>query len=373
MTPPICQRCVMDSSAPDLGLDGAGVCRYCREYEQRRSLWDFPPAEQLRRRESLLHEIRRAGLGHRYDCVMGLSGGVDSSYAVYVARKSGLRPLVVHVDNGWNTELAVMNIENIVRKLELDLVTIVIDWDEFRELQLAHLRAGVVDLELPSDHAIVAGMVKTARRFGARFILTGDNYATEATLPKGWNHRKTDLRNLRAVHDAYTSEGLASFPQISTLGLMLRQKVLGLRYVGLLSYFPYVKAEAIQTLTRELGWRAYGGKHYESIITRFYQGYILPTKFGIDKRRLHFSLLINAGQMTREAALAELARPTYDPDLAASDREFVIKKFRITEAEFEKIMREPPRAHLDFASDEPLLTVLRSASRVRAALTRVLR
>jgi N-acetyl sugar amidotransferase len=304
---------------------------------------------------------------------MGLSGGADSSYALLLAKRLGLRPLAVHVDNGWNSELAVMNIENLVRKLGVDLHTVVIKWNEFRELQLAFLRAGVVDLEMPSDHAIIAGMYQTARKFLVRHVVSGDNTATEVTLPPGWNHRKTDLRNLHAIHDAYTAEPLTSFPRISTMGLLFSQRVLRQVSVPLLSYFPYVKSAAIEELQRDVGWRPYPGKHGESIITRFYQGFILPKKFGFDKRRIHLSRLICSGQYTRDEALADLAKAPYDPEVMQLDREFVIKKFRITEAEFDGIMQGAPHDHSEFGSDEAFLQmafkVTGMVRRLRTALT----
>ncbi len=359
-----CARCVMDESAPDLALDERGLCKYCRDFDRQRSQ-PGQSAEALHQTGlDIVERVKRAGRYRRYDCVMGLSGGADSSYALLLAKRLGLRPLAVHVDNGWNSELAVMNIENLVRKLEVDLHTIVINWDEFRELQLAFLRAGVVDLELPSDHAIIAGMFQTARRFFIRHVLSGDNSATEVTLPPGWNHRKTDLRNLRAIHDAFTTTPLDSFPQLSTLGLLFSQRILSLQSVPLLSYFSYVKSEAIAELQHTIGWRPYPGKHGESIITRYYQGFILPKKFGFDKRRIHLSRLICNGQCTREEALTELEHPPYGPELMQLDREFVIKKFRISEREFDSLMCAAPHDHLEYASEEPALQVAFRASRL---------
>lgn len=352
---PICSRCVMNDSAPKLDIE-LGVCRYCREYDAQTSR--HRASGEFANGDALVERIRQAGKGHRYDCVIGLSGGVDSSYALYLAKELGLRPLAVHVDNGWNSELAVMNIENLVRKLEVDLETIVIKWNEFRELQLAFLRAGVVDLEMPSDHAILAGMAQTARKFHSKYILTGDNSSTEVTLPDGWNHRKTDLTNLKAIHRKFSAESLSSFPQISTVGFLLNSRLLGTSWVPLLSYFPYVKKDAIALLQVKIGWRPYPGKHGESVITRFYQGYILPKKFGFDKRRIHLSRLVCSGQMTRDEALAELLTPPYSPELQALDREFVIKKFRLSEAEFDRLMNEPPHQHREYATDEKLLNVL---------------
>jgi N-acetyl sugar amidotransferase len=365
-----CTRCVMTEADPSVTIDEAGLCSYCRQYDEVLSRPEFDPRTQASHKEALVARIRSRGRGKRYDCVLGLSGGVDSSYAAYIAKRQlGLRPLAVHVDNGWNSELAVKNIENIVRKLDIDLVTEVIDWEEFQKLQLSFFRAGVVDLEMPSDHAIVAAMHHTARRFGISFVVTGDNHATETTLPAGWNHRKTDLVNLRAINAAHERTSLKTFPQMGTLTMLAHQRLLRIEYVGILSYVPYVKTDAIKELEDQLGWRAYGGKHFESIITRFYQGYILPKKFGIDKRRIHFSRLICSGQLTKADAFRELAQPHYDPKLMAEDKEYVCKKLGLSLAEFEAIMAEPPRPHLAFASDQRRLDAALKLNRtVRTSL-----
>lgn len=358
----------MDSSASNLALDGAGICAYCRRWDALAASGHVGVSdEQFRRqRKALLDRVRAAGRGQRYDCVVGLSGGADSSYALHLAVREGLRPLVVHVDNGWNSELAVMNIEALLRGLGVDLYTVLIRWEEFRDLQRAFLDADVVDLEMPSDHAIIAGTIRTALEFGVRYVLSGDNHATETSLPPNWNHRKTDLTNLRAIHDAYTRTPLTSFPMLSSVELFVRRKQVHLE--PFLSLYPYVKSEAIAELTRRYGYRPYVGKHGESIITRFYQGYILPTKFGIDKRKIHLSRLICSGQMTREEAFAELEQPHYDPAQMQIDREFVVKKFRLTDREFDAIMRRPGRPHEDFASDERVFEVWRAVrSAVRSA------
>ncbi len=365
----ICTRCVLDTSVASIKFDADGVCNYCHRFDARAETMPVDPSARAAELARIVGTIKAAGRRSRYDCVIGVSGGVDSSYAALVAVRNGLRPLAVHVDNGWNTELAVKNIESIVRGLKLDLVTNVIDWEEFRGLQLSLLRAGVVDLELVSDHAIVAGMYRAARRHRIQYIVTGDNNATEATLPPGWNHRKTDLRNIRAINRSYERATMRTFPKLSTIGMALHNRLLQIRYVGILSYVDYRKEPAIEELERELGWRRYGGKHFESVITRFYQGYILPKKFGIDKRRFHYSLLIHSGQMSRDEALADLERPPYDPKLAEADKIYVCKKFGLSIAEFERIMREPPRSHSDYPSDErlveTLLGVLRRARRLR--------
>lgn len=352
-----CSRCLLDEGVPGLALDGGGLCAWCRDY-------DFQSTVARPAPEELVARIRAEGRGQPYDCVMGLSGGVDSSYAVLMAHRLGLRPLVVHVDNGWNTAFAVLNIEGLLKTLNLPLFSWIIEWEEFRAVQLAFLRADVVDLELPSDHAIVAGLFRTALRFGVKYILTGDNYATEATLPRQWNHPKTDLRNLRAIYRG----PLRTLPTLSTLQMLWWQRWRGLTYVPFLSHLPYVKAEARRDLQESVGWRDYGGKHHESIITRFYQGYILPRKFGLDKRRFHLSRLICSGQLTREEALAELQRPHYDEGLLHQDRAYVIKKFGLSESEFEAIMTRVPRSHYDYASERSYLRLLFA---LKAALRRL--
>lgn len=370
----VCSYCVIDAAVPTTVFDAEGKCSWCRFFEARAARSPADPSRRDAQLARVLAKIKDAGRRRKYDCVIGVSGGIDSSYAALVARRHGLRPLAVHVDNGWNTELAVGNIEAIVRGLKLDLVTEVIDWEEFRGLQLSLLRAGVVDLELVSDHAIVAAMYQTARRHRIRHIVTGDNEATEATLPPGWNHRKTDLRNIRAINRAYERTTMKTFPQLSTLGMLAHTHLLGIEYVGLLTYVEYVKEKAMDELEKELGWRRYGKKHFESVITRFYQGYILPTKFGIDKRKFHYALLIHSGQMTREEALADLTKPAYEPRQQMDDKVYVCKKFGISVTDFDRMMAEPPRAHSEYATDEAVLSALfrvnRGARRLRGLLHR---
>lgn len=359
----VCTRCVIDDAVPETTFDADGVCSWCHQFQARAKVAAPDPEARAAELRRIVAEIKDAGRGRKYDCIIGLSGGADSSYAALVAHDLGLRPLVVHVDNGWNTELAVQNIERVVRGLKLDLVTEVIDWEEFRGLQLSLLRAGVVDLELVSDHAIGAGMIHNARRHRIRHVVTGDNVATEATLPRGWNHPKYDLRNIRAINRRFERATMHTFPKLSTLGLMFHLKVMGLRYIGLLSYVEYVKEKAMTELEVRLGWRRYAKKHFESVITRFYQGYILPVKFGIDKRQFHYSLLINSGQMTREEALADLARPPYDEKQQQEDKIYVCKKFGISVAEFDRLMKEPARSHYDYRSDQPLFELVLEANR----------
>lgn len=354
----------MDTSDPGLRLDAAGVCRYCRTAD--RILPSFQPSREWseRKLESLAARIRRAGEGREYDSVIGLSGGVDSSYTAHLAHGLGLHPLAVHFDNGWDSELAVGNIERMVQACDFDLFTYVIDWVEFRDLQRAFLKASVIDIELLSDHAIFAATLNVAREHGIRFVLSGSNVATEHGLPTAWIWNKQDWTNIRAIHAAYGSVPLRSFPHLTSAQWLLIQ-LLGrdLKVVEPLNLVRYRRDEASETLTRLYGWREYGGKHHESLFTKFYQGYILPTKFGVDKRRVHLSDLIRNGELTRAQALAEIESPPYAPAELVREREYVIKKLGFSDEEFAAIMVAPPRSHADFASDRRWMELTRNLYR----------
>lgn len=347
----ICTRCVMDSTDPDIRFGADGVCDHCRKYDEAVRSRVVTGAEAERQLGALVDEMKRAGERRNYDCIIGISGGVDSTYVAYaVKRKLGLRPLAVHLDNGWDSELAVKNIETVLKKLDIPLYTHVLDWDEFRDLQLAFLRASTPDSEVPSDHAIVAVLYEMARRERVGFILSGCNVRTESHLPRAWSQGHQDWRYIRSLQRAFGERRLATFPHRSLLAQLRDRR--RIQWVDVLNYLDYRKADALGVLQNELGWRYYGGKHYESIYTRFYQGYILPRKFGFDKRKMHLSSLICSGEITRAEAMAELAKPTYPEELQASDREYVIKKLGLTEESFEAIMKQPPKRYADYPSYE---------------------
>ncbi len=358
----VCTRCVMDTSDPEISFDEHGVCNHCRRYVEL-------AAGELRREPSeldgLVREIKQAGATREYDCVIGISGGVDSTYVAYEVKRLGLRPLAVHLDNGWDSELAINNIEQALGTLGIDLVTRVLEWDEFRQLQIAFLKASVPDGEIPTDHAILATLYEEASRRGIRYVLSGDNFATEAILPRRWTYGVHDWRYIEQIHRRFAGSPLSSFPHVSRLRLDFFSRVRRIRVVGLLDYLPYVKSDAMELLQRELGWRPYGGKHYESIYTRFFQGYILPVKFGIDKRKAHLSTLICAGQMTRDEALRSLEENEYLTGQAAEDRVYVVKKLDLTDAEFDEIMRTPLRTYEDYPShqNQPVYRALRRMKR----------
>lgn len=347
-----CTRCVLDTSVEDIHFDAQGVCNYCHEYDKLAAQTVLRPKEVIKKElEELLASIKKQGEKQEYDCIIGLSGGVDSSYLCLLAKQFGLRPLVVHFDNGWNSELAVKNIENIVTRLDYPLHTYVVDWEEFKDLQLAYLKASVVDTEVPTDHLISASLFRIARQKKIKTILSGTNIVTEGIVPKGWNFPdKTDLVNLTTIHNTYGTRKLRNFPKFGLYQRYLNTYFYNIQSVPILNHVNYIKTEVKSTIQQELGWRDYGGKHYESIFTRFYQGYILLEKFGIDKRKMHLATLICSGQITREQALEELKLPAYNHQQFLEDKEYVLKKLDLSEAEFEAIMKQKPVPHSAFGS-----------------------
>jgi N-acetyl sugar amidotransferase len=346
----ICTRCIMDTTDPNIIFDGEGVCSHCHKAEALLGSVTFAKEESERRLRAISDRILATSRGRSYDSIIGLSGGADSSYAAYIAHRMGLRPLAVHFDNGWNSEIAVSNIKNIVKTFGWDLVTYVINWEEFRDIQRAFFKASVIDIEMITDHAIMAAMYKIARDHSIRYILSGENYATEHCMPKAWIWNKQDLRNLKAIHKRFGEIPLKTFPLMSTWKLLVYRRLF-FEYVLPLNNLNYRKNDAMEELKREVGWRDYGGKHFESVFTKFYQAYILPIKFGVDKRRPHLSALIRNGEIIREQALKEMDKPYYDLVEMERDREYVLKKLGFTETEFDSMMKEKQVPHHYYPSD----------------------
>lgn len=364
----ICVRCIMDTSDPDIVFDDEGICNHCHYFDNVIKPHWLPNAEGAKRLDAIVEQIKREEAGKEYDCILGLSGGVDSSYLAYVAKQRGLRPLVVHIDTGWNSELAVKNIEEIVKKLGFDLFTHVVDWDDMRDLQLAFFKSGVANQDVPQDHAIFAALYKFAIDNHIRYVLSGSNYATECILPASWGYSAMDAWHIKAIHKAYGQRPLRHFPLVGFFKYHFYfPKIRGMQVIKPLNLMPYTKAEAIQTLTNQLGWRYYGGKHYESRFTKFFQGYYLPTRFGYDKRRAHLSSLVVTGQLTREQAALQMYEPAYAEADIAEDRRYICKKLGISEEQWEReIMQAPLRSYRDFRSQEQALkrlNMLRSFSR----------
>lgn len=347
-----CALTVMDNIAdPDIRFDDAGICNYYYEYQQALKDHVLPEPQRSEALKKIIDKIKEEGRNKPYDCLIGVSGGVDSTYVAWLTKEWNLRPLAVHLDNGWNSELAVMNIENIVKRLNIDLYTLVINWEEFKDIQLAYLKASVVDIEVVSDHAIFSTMYKLAKKHNIPYILSGTNIVTEHIMPPSWLYSKMDYANLNHIHTSFGTLKRKTYPSYNFLKHVYYNGMLKLTPISILNYVDYKKETTKQIISNELGWRDYGGKHYESIFTKFYQAYILPQKFGIDKRKAHYSNLICSGQITKEDALKELSNPLYKEDELAADKEYVLKKLGLTEKEFKAIMELAPRSHGDFRSD----------------------
>ncbi len=349
----ICSQCVMDTTDSNIVFDAQGVCDHCHNYRTQVLPHWHTDETGLQRLSRDVEKIKQEGAGKDFDCILGMSGGVDSSYLTYLAKeKLGLRPLVFHVDAGWNSQIAVNNIEMLIDKLGLDLYTEVIDWEEIKDLQLAFFKAGVPFLDIPQDHAFFATMYNFAEKYDIKYILTGANYSTECVRnPVEWIYYGTDVSLIRDIHSRFGQRPLKRFP----LSNILRHKIY-LRYfkkiqvIKPLDYFPYRKEDAIQLLEEKFGWQRYPQKHFESRFTRFYEGYWLPKKFGYDTRRVQFSSLILTGQMTREAALEALKAPALDDATVAQEMEFVANKLDITVAELKGFLDLPNKTHLDYRS-----------------------
>lgn len=349
----VCTNCIMDTSDSGIEFDSKGSCDYCNNYYQNiLPHWhtDHRGEDYLK---SIVAQIKRDTKEKSHDCLIGLSGGVDSSYVAYVAKeKLGLNPLLFHVDAGWNSQEAVNNIERLVDGLKLDLYTEVIDWHEMRDLQLAFFKAQVPHIDTPQDHAFFAALYNFAAKNGFKYILTGANYSTECVRePLEWHYHASDLRQLRDIHAKFGSVKLKTFPTADVLKYKLYYRFLkGVRVVKPLNHLPFEKEKAMQELVDRFGWQRYAHKHYESRFTRFYEGYWLPRKFGFDKRRAHFSSLILTKQMSREEALSKIAFPPYDDETVKNDFIYVATKLGITEQELRELLNQPNKSFRDYKS-----------------------
>lgn len=350
----VCTRCVMDTSAPDIVFDEQGVCNYCTDFlrEKQRFIED-DPVKRVAKLDALVERVKERGKGKRYDCIVGLSGGVDSSWTLVQAVRLGLRPLAVHMDSGWNSELAQNNIANLVNTLGVDLYTHVIDWPEIRGLMEAFFAADVIDVEVLYDNAMLAVNYRQAVKQGVKYILAGTNMATEGVqIPKAWNWLKQDRRNIVGISKRFGGPKLKTFPTISTADYARYVFLHRIRWVSFLDLLDYKKSEALAVLQAEFHYKPYAYKHYESVFTRFFQGYILPHKFGVDKRKPHLSNLVVTGEMTREDALAScqgIAYPT-QKELDA-DISYFMKKMQWSREKFDAYMSRPEKPHTDYPSE----------------------
>jgi N-acetyl sugar amidotransferase len=354
------QRCtvtVMDTTDPMIEFDDKGVSSYVHAFEDSVAplLEPAQAGELTAELDALVVRIKADGRGKPYDCIIGISGGVDSTYLTLTAVKLGLRPLCVHFDSGWNSELAVDNIHNLVTTLSLDLYTQVVDWREMRDLQLSYLKSGIANADTPTDHAFGYVAYHQAQKYRIKHILSGFNYVSESILPRAWGYASSDAKLLKAVQKRFGSERLKAYPVMSSFARTYWYPYIrGIQTHALLNYVPFHYAEAKATIAREVGWRDYGGKHYESVFTRWFQGYYLPKRFGFDKRLAHYSSLIVAGEMSRDEALELLETQNYPDDLRKQDHEFMAKKLGISTSLLEEIIASPTKHYSDYPNSETL-------------------
>jgi N-acetyl sugar amidotransferase len=337
-----CTRCIYDESTPSIAFDDEGVCSYCRTHDALEL--EYPTgAEGERRLQAMAAEIRAAGRGKPFDCVVGVSGGCDSSYLLYRMRELGLRPLAAHFDNTWNSTIATENIHNVLRRLDVELFTIVVDNEEYNDLYRSFLEAGVPDIEAPTDIGLAATLYRAAEKHGIRYVIEGHSFRTEGISPLGWLYM--DGRYIRSVHRAHGSVPLRTFPNMSLLGMLRWMALKQIRKVRPLYYMDYRKEEVKRFLADEFGWRWYGGHHLENRFTAFYHAYFMPRRFGVDQRLLGFAALVRSGQMGREEGLRLMAEPpTLDPEIVA----LVKKRLGYSDVEFERVMNLPRRTFRDF-------------------------
>ncbi|WP_338617698.1 N-acetyl sugar amidotransferase [Pigmentiphaga sp. CHJ604] len=359
-----CRRCVMDTSASNITFDKEGYCNFCSEFLNRsRHILNCSSQEREVLRNKFIQKVKTEGRGQSYDCIIGVSGGVDSSWALVKAIDLGLRPLAVHMDNGWNSELAQNNISNIVTKLGVDLYTHVIDWDEYRDLMNAFFDADVIDVELLYDNAMLAVNYKLAAEHKTKYILSGSNQSTEGIrMPAGWNWFKRDKRNIRSIAHRHGVRSMRTFPAMGVLDHIKYEVIKKIQWISFLDYFEYEKELAVKELVEHYSYKPYPYKHYESVFTRFYQGYILPKKFAVDKRRLHLSTLVSTGQLSRDEAVASLGTSPYpSPQALEQDIRYFLKKMRWSQQQLDKYLARPEKPHSDYATEKPAWEFLKKA------------
>ena len=356
-----CTRCVMDTSAKDITFDKNGICNYCTEFLKNSSdVLDDSEVKKTENLNKLIELIKTLGKGKPYDCIIGVSGGVDSSWVLVQAKRLGLRPLAVHMDNGWNTQLAENNINNLVKALDIDLYTQIIDRNEYNKLLQSFFEADVIDLELIYDNAMLAVNYQQANKYGLKYILSGSNQATEGMrIPSTWNWFKYDKKNIFALADRVGLTQLTTCPTIGVYGYIYNRYFKGIKWVSFLDYTDYNKFHALDELEAHYDYERYPFKHYESIFTRLYQGYILPNKFGVDKRRVHLATLVAAGQMTRAEAKQQLQGIAYlKPEDLEADIDYFLQTMGWTRAQLDTYIKRREVLHSAYPSEKKRMDLL---------------
>jgi N-acetyl sugar amidotransferase len=356
----ICSNCVMDTSDTRIQFDSNGMCDHCNDfYTNVKPHWKVD-ASSRNELSKIIEKIKTEGKGKEFDCILGLSGGVDSSYMLHIAVKEfGLRPLVFHVDGGWNSELAVHNIQMLVDKLGLDLYTEVINWEEMKDFQLAFFKSGVPHIDIPQDHAFVATLYNFAYKYNIKYILNGGNISTECVRnPMEFLYYGTDMAQINDIRKKFGTIKMDSYPFSSVLRhkFFLRY-VKGVKVIKSLNYMPYIKSDALRLLEKEYGWKPYPQKHFESRFTKFYEGYWLPERFGFDTRRVQFSSLILTDQMKREEALEQLKKTPYNPETIDDEFNFIATKLGITSLELKEYFKMPKKFYWDYKNQEKLFNI----------------
>ena len=351
----VCTRCVMDDTVKGITFDEKGECTFCKIHDDLEN--KFPLNEEAPKRlQSLVEKIKQDGKGKKYDCILGVSGGRDSTYTLYNAVKLGLRPLAVHFDNGWNSEIAVQNIKNATKILGVDLHTHVADWEEFKDLQRSFLFASVPDAEVPTDWVIFSVLFDEAARYNVKYIVHGHSFRTEGTTPITWTYM--DGKYIQDVQKIFGKLKLKSFPNMSMSRYVYYSLIKKIQQLRILYYIPYNEKEVFRIIENELGWKNYGDKHHESKYTAFFQAYILTRKFNIDKRKLHYSAKVRNGQLTREEALEIIKKDPYSGGMESLD--YCLKKLDLTYDEFDGIMSESPKSFKDYKSYHSLVKALKT-------------
>jgi N-acetyl sugar amidotransferase len=345
----------MDTTDPQIIFDKNGHCNHCIEFLSVRNKYKYRGEESDQRLEKIIEKIKLAGKGNDYDCIVGLSGGVDSSYLAYICKEKGLRVLAVHMDNGWSSEEAVLNIKNITNKLGIDYESYVLNWEEFKDLQLAFLKASVPEADTPTDIAILGALHHFASKYNVKYILSGGNMATEGILPKSWHYNAKDLKYFNHIHQTWGTKKLTKFPTFPYSKEMYNKLIKGIKIIYPLNYVSFEKQFAIDLLKEKFDWKYYGGKHYESKYTKFIQSYYLYEKFGIDYRRAGLSSLICIGEIYRETAVEQLKSKPFDPQKIEEDKRYISKKLGVSKEEFERILSLPAKWYWDYPNDDKKL------------------